>query len=138
MPSESVSLAPGPVGITVTGGALHVGRQIVRSLGSNMRSIDCGMAGGMNRRDTDRIPLYQRIRDTPTPTPQPTQSRQAPSVRHCWVTDEQGPLPGLLLEWRRTATGWQGRVVRPAPEAGVWIVWIVVEEWLPAELLEQG
>ena len=56
-------------------------------------------------------------------------------VKHCWVTDRHGRLPGLLLEWRRTASGWQGRVVRPALEAGEWIV---VEEWLPAELLESG
>ncbi len=56
-------------------------------------------------------------------------------VKHCWVTDRHGRLPGLLLEWRHTASGWQGRVVRPTLEAGAWIV---VEEWLPAELLEQG
>ena len=34
------------------------------------------------------------------------------------VTDRHGRLPGLLLEWRRTASGWQGRVVRPVLEAG--------------------
>jgi hypothetical protein len=53
-------------------------------------------------------------------------------VKHCWVTDRHGRLSGLLLEWRRVTSGWQGRVVRPALEAGEWIV---VEEWLPAELL---
>jgi hypothetical protein len=54
-------------------------------------------------------------------------------LRHCWVTDRHGRLPGLLLEWRRTETGFQGRVVRPVlDDRG----WIVVEEWLPAELLE--
>jgi hypothetical protein len=51
------------------------------------------------------------------------------------VTDRHGRLPGLLLEWRRNASGWQGRVVRPALEADEWIV---VEEWLPAELLDRG
>jgi hypothetical protein len=54
-------------------------------------------------------------------------------VKHCWVTDRHGRLPGLLLEWRRTASGWQGRVVRPTLEVGEWIM---VEEWLPVELLE--
>jgi hypothetical protein len=48
------------------------------------------------------------------------------------VTDRQGRNPGLLLEWRQVTAGWQGRVVRPVlDESG----WIVVEEWLPAELL---
>jgi hypothetical protein len=51
------------------------------------------------------------------------------------VADEHGRQPGLLLEWRRTASGWQGRVVRPVFEVGCWVV---VEEWLPAEFLEQG
>jgi len=51
------------------------------------------------------------------------------------VTERHGRLPGLLLEWRRAASGWQGRVVRPVLEDGSWVV---VEEWLPAELLEQG
>jgi hypothetical protein len=94
------------------------------------------MAGGMNRRDTDRVPLYQRIRDTPTPVPEPVSTRPKPSrIRHCWVTDEHGRLPGLLLEWRRTAAGWQGRVVRPVHED---TAWIVVEEWLLAEQLDPG
>jgi hypothetical protein len=31
--------------------------------------------------------------------------------------------------------GWHVRVVRPILEAGAWMV---VEQWLPAELLEQG
>jgi hypothetical protein len=51
------------------------------------------------------------------------------------VTDDHGRLPGLLLEWRRTANGWQGRVVRSVLEADEWNV---VEEWLPAELLDEG
>jgi hypothetical protein len=58
-----------------------------------------------------------------------------PPIRPCWVTDRYGRLPGLLLEWRRTGSGWQGRVVRPVLEDGGWIV---VEEWMPAELLEAG
>ena len=84
------------------------------------------MAGGMGRRD-ERVSLHERIHGAPAPR-EPT----APVVKHCWVTDRHGRLPGLLLEWRRTASGWQGRVVRPTLEAGEWIV---VEEWLPVELL---
>ena len=92
-------------------------------------------------RKGDRISLHERIHGTPPPRAQPTrqaQSAAAPDptrVKHCWVTDRHGRLPGLLLEWRHVASGWQGLVVRPVIEVGVWIV---VEEWLPAELLEQG
>jgi hypothetical protein len=57
-------------------------------------------------------------------------------VKPCWVTDRHGRLPGLLLEWRRVAAGFQGRVVRPVVEANGEV--LVVEEWLPAELLEPG
>jgi hypothetical protein len=54
-------------------------------------------------------------------------------VKHCWVTGPSGRLPGLLLSWRQGADGWQGRVVHPVLEpAG----WALVEEWLPAGLLE--
>jgi hypothetical protein len=41
--------------------------------------------------------------------------------------------PGLLVEWRAAAGGWEGRVVYAAllrPH-----VWVTVEEWVPAELL---
>ena len=87
------------------------------------------MAGGMGRRG-DRVSLHERIHGAPPPP-----ELAVPVVKPCWVTDRHGRLPGLLLEWRRTASGWQGRVVRPVLELGVWIV---VEEWLPAELREPG
>ena len=59
-----------------------------------------------------------------------------PAVKPCWVTDEHGRLPGLLLEWRKVASGtWQGRVVRPVLAEGGWVV---VEEWVPARALEQA
>lgn len=47
-------------------------------------------------------------------------------ARHCHVDGE----PGLLVEWRRVASGWQGRVL-----SMVWIDavgWATVERWLPA------
>jgi hypothetical protein len=98
------------------------------------------MAGGMSRRGVDRASLHERIHGTPPPaeenSPPVALVRRAPTaLRHCWVTDERGRLPGLLIEWRRTVSGWQGRVVRPVlKEAG----WLVVEEWLPSEVLERG
>lgn len=59
----------------------------------------------------------------------------APSLKHCWVTDGHGRLPALLLEWRRRGGGWHGRVVRPVlDDEG----WVIVEEWLPAEVLQSA
>lgn len=56
--------------------------------------------------------------------------------RHCWVHDPPeaaGVWPGLLVEWRPHAEGWQGRVAytvrgRHGPA--------LVEAWLPAARLE--
>jgi hypothetical protein len=84
------------------------------------------MAGGMNR--GERRALVERIHGSRIPT------EAAPQLKHCWVTDRYGRLPGLLLEWRRVAGGWQGRVVRPVLES---YGWVVVEDWLPADLLER-
>jgi hypothetical protein len=61
--------------------------------------------------------------------------REPPPIKPCWVTDRYGHLPGLLLEWRRVASGWQARVVHPVLDGDDWIV---LEEWLPAELLDAG
>lgn len=86
----------------------------------------------MGRRG-DRVSLHERIHGTPPPQPgRATRESEPPPVKPCWVTDKHGRHPGLLLEWRRTAAGWQGRVVRPVLEAGRWMV---AEEWLPAEML---
>lgn len=85
------------------------------------------MAGGMNRR-SDYGPMADRVargRDETRP--------EAPPIRHCWVTDSNGRLPGLLLEWRQVQGEWRGRVVHPVLDDGAWVV---VEEWLPAGLLD--
>ena len=85
------------------------------------------MAGGMRRRG-DRRSLAERVHGDPPRSPAPP----PPPVKRCWVTDNHGRNPGLLLEWRRVAAGWQGRVVRPVYDGSGWIV---VEEWLPADVL---
>jgi hypothetical protein len=61
-------------------------------------------------------------------------------ARHCWVADAVDGVgvkrPGLLVEWRETRAGWEGRVVYVAglrPDG-----WSVVEEWLPASFLTPG
>lgn len=59
-------------------------------------------------------------------------------LRHCWVrVDEHGLVPALLLEWRRTPTGWEGRVVRPVLDMED-EKWRPREEWLPAEQLQEA
>src|SRR4051812_40579475 len=69
--------------------------------------------------------------------PASVEPSRAPSiVKHCWVDGACRRLPGLLLEWRRTASGYQGRVVHPVEEHG--IGWVVVEEWLPAGRLAKS
>jgi hypothetical protein len=66
----------------------------------------------------------------------PTAPHDVAEGRHCWVhdpPDAPGTWPGLLVEWRRSGEGWQGRVVytvvgTTGPR--------LVEEWLPAPRLE--
>jgi hypothetical protein len=86
------------------------------------------MAGGMGGRRG--VPLSDRVRLTNDPD-------DICPVRHCWVAGAADDLgvkrPGLLVEWRRTDAGWQGRVVYAAElRAGEWSL---VEEWLPSTLL---
>ena len=58
------------------------------------------------------------------------QSAHPPSpARHCFVDGQ----PSLLVEWRRGATGWEGRVI-----SVVWVDavgWTNVERWLPASTI---
>jgi len=51
-------------------------------------------------------------------------------VKHCWVVAPGGPVPGLLVGWRRDEElGWLGRVVRPVRDQHGWLV---MEDWLPS------
>ena len=86
------------------------------------------MAGGMNRRNSEYGSMADRVtggRDEQHPA--------APAIRHCWVTDSNGRLPGLLLEWRQVQGEWSGRVVHAVRDDGAWAI---IEEWLPAGLLD--
>jgi hypothetical protein len=91
------------------------------------------MAGGMRRRGDGRT-LAERIHGDGLPSHSPSPASESP-VKPCWVSDAHGRNPGLLLEWRQVAAGWQGRVVRPVYDGSGWIV---VEEWLPAAALAPG
>jgi hypothetical protein len=73
----------------------------------------------------DRVAQSRDERSTSSPT--------HPVIKHCWVIDHHGRLPALLLGWELREPGWFGRVVRPVRDDQGWIV---VEEWMPAHLLE--
>jgi hypothetical protein len=97
------------------------------------------MAGGMNKRGSygsmaDRVARSHGAEQpaAPPPVPPAPPAPPLPAVKHCWVSDGHGRLPALLLEWRRAESGYQGRVVRPVPDADGWVL---VEEWLPADRL---
>ena len=78
-------------------------------------------------------PMSERVRQGASETPS---TPELPAeVKHCWITDENGRLPGLLLEWRRIGDQYDGRVERLVREEGAWIV---VEEWLPQTMLERA
>jgi hypothetical protein len=99
-----------------------------------------GMGGGWSKRGSG-VPLSERVRsDRPAPVA-PARAGDPCPARHCWVggaVDAEGvKRPGLLLEWRQVRGRWEGRVtyvarLRPLEADGGWLV---VEEWLPAELL---
>jgi hypothetical protein len=85
-------------------------------------------AGGMGGRRG--IPMSERVRPA-------SSTYDACPARHCWVADALDghgvKRPGLLVEWRQVAEGWEGRVLyvadlRPGR-------WVLVEEWVAAALL---
>lgn len=89
------------------------------------------MAGGMGRAGWG--PMTDRVRqgaEAPEPAPSPPVH-----LKHCWVLDHRGRLPALLLEWRRVGDQYDGRVVRLVHEDGGWVV---IEEWLPHQMLEKA
>ena len=100
------------------------------------------MAGGMVPGRGGRS-LSERAANSGIAPPNPAPTAPAPAApaapaegRHCWVHDPPeapGIWPGLLVEWRPHAEGWQGRVAytvrgRHGPA--------LVEAWLPAARLE--
>jgi hypothetical protein len=82
------------------------------------------------------IPLEQRTR-AGSSAPGPASDDDACPARHCWVAgalDAEGvKRPGLLVEWRQAERGWEGRVLYCARLRRD--TWMVVEEWVPADLL---
>jgi hypothetical protein len=96
------------------------------------------MAGGWSKQGSG-VPLSERVRAgaVPSPSASPSGPGEVCPARHCWVADAVDGLgtkrPGLLVEWRQVAAGWEGRVVYAAQvRPGSWLL---AEEWLPAALL---
>lgn len=96
------------------------------------------MAGGLGG---GGVPLHARTRAGAgrpgDPSPAAHVERPTGPAKHCWVrapVDAGSRRPGLLLEWRKDEIGrWEGRVVYVAqlrPDT-----WVLVEEWLAADLL---
>ena len=93
----------------------------------------------MQRGGSSRPSLGERAANSGVPGAE--QDDAAPRARseagrHCWVTDPPewpGTWPGLLVEWRQQASGWQGRVAYTVtgPHGPT-----LVESWLPAARLE--
>jgi len=82
----------------------------------------------MNKRGS-----YGSMADRVHGTRPPASEDTPPDIKHCWVTTRHGRLPGLLLEWRSIEGEWRGRVVHAVQDEHGWAV---VEEWLPAGLLD--
>ena len=94
------------------------------------------MGGGWGKRGSG-VPLAQRVRGDLPPAQDPV-GPDCPA-RHCWVSeapDRAGvKRPGLLLEWRQGAAGWEGRVVYAVQLRADG--WASVEEWVSAGLLTE-
>ena len=86
----------------------------------------------------ERIAATKAAAAPPASTPPAPPARGPDALRHCWVRGDHGRVPALLIEWRRTAAGWQGRVVHPVRDPVDGVGWILVEEWLPAAALDQA
>lgn len=89
------------------------------------------MAGGMNKRGSYGT-MAERVARSHVQE-QPATSAPVSPLKHCWIIGADGRVPALLLEWRNRPDGWHARVVRPVQDDDGWVV---VEEWLPAALLQ--
>ena len=95
------------------------------------------MAGGMNRRAGQSLPMAERVRLGQDPPPRPPDEPPYPG-RHCWVLDPAdgtaAKRAGLLLEWRQRAGSWEGQVAYLCRRPGHG--WLLAVEWLPDSVLE--
>ncbi|MCU1615508.1 MAG: uncharacterized protein JWO98_3048 [Frankiales bacterium] len=106
---------------------MHPGRA-GRSLGE--RAANSGVRPPPPAREPSPGRITDAGPDADSDVPDPVEGR------HCWVRDPPqapGTWPGLLVEWRRRAGAWQGRVAFTVagPDGPA-----LVETWLPAERLE--
>jgi hypothetical protein len=76
--------------------------------------------------------LASRVAGTSAPTSTSLRVPSGSPSRHCFVEGE----PALLVEWRQTNLGWEGRVL-----SMTWIDavgWATVERWLPARQISSA
>ena len=90
-----------------------------------------GMAGGMGSRDRG-LTLAERSGAAAA-------DRRPPGACHCWVLDGGERRPGLLLEWRRRGSRWEGLVAYLTPAAGdEGGGHSLVQHWLDSERLRSA
>ena len=88
------------------------------------------MAGGMSTGSGGN--LASRVAATGAARSTSLRVPSGSPARHCFVEGE----PALLVEWRQTSIGWEGRVL-----SMTWIDavgWATVERWLPAADIVAG
>ena len=83
----------------------------------------------------ERIAATWRPVATRGEQPAPMDPTPLERLRRCWVADEHGRRPALLLEWRQVERGWGARAMVPMLVADGWVA---REEWLPAAQLDQA
>ncbi len=87
-------------------------------------------------RSASRQGLHAGGADPGGPPPaEPTSEGQGSRQRHCWVHTPEAPSeprPGLVIEWQRSATKWQARVVYTLDDGDKATT---VETWVEAERL---
>ncbi len=96
-----------------------------------------GYGTGRHGTMAERVAASAGRAEPPNAAPAPTGTPAGPATppspaRHCHVAGE----PSLLVEWRRTSRGWEGRVITL-----VWmdaVGWVTLERWLPAAEIWPG
>ena len=89
-------------------------------------------AAGRKESDSDRTAPAGAGRDRTAPAGADSdRTTPAPIIKHCWVEDQRWPgrRPALLLQWRRTADGWQGHVALVVGDAAdVTTAWVAADQ----------
>jgi hypothetical protein len=91
------------------------------------------MTGGMTPPTGGGVPLKDR--PVAGPGARPAAPRRSQRARHCWVdsaTGDEVAHPGLVIEWRKSESGWSALVTYVVDDEGSAVV---VTQWLDGALL---